>query len=161
MTAPAAAFPLNREDLQLLAQIGFFAAQSNQQGAAAALFAALRVVRPDAVLPLIGLALADMGAGRHAQAARFLRDEALRKHPGDPELSAFLGLALIQAGRGAEARSVLQPMVDRERAAGNGDQPYVRMALGLLNPDNSENPVPAAPAVRTGRHEVDNARNQA
>ncbi|VTU22732.1 hypothetical protein H6CHR_01846 [Variovorax sp. PBL-H6] len=157
MTA-AAAFPLNREDLQLLAQIGFFAAQSNQQGAAAALFSALRVVRSDAVLPLIGLALADMGAGRPAQAAKFLRDEALRKHPGDPELCAFLGLALIQAGRGTEARSVLLPMVDRERGAGNGDQPYVRMALGLLHPDNS---VPAPTAVRAHRHEAQNARNAA
>lgn len=158
MTTGAAAFPLNRQDLQLLAQIGFFAAQSNQQGAAAALFAALRVVRPGAVLPLIGLALADMGAGRAAQAARFLREEALREHPGDPELSAFLGWALIEAGRGAEARNVLQPMVDRERSAGNGDQPYVRMALRLLNPDS---PVPAVPAVRTDHHQVTDARSEA
>ncbi|VTU27104.1 hypothetical protein H4CHR_01927 [Variovorax sp. PBS-H4] len=161
MTAAAAAFPLSRQDLQLLAQIGFFAAQSHQQGAAAALFAALRVVRPGTVLPLIGLALADIGAGRPAQAARFLRDEALREHPHDPELCAFLGLALSEAGRGAEARGVLQPMVDRERSAGNGDQAYVRMALRLLHPDS---PVPAAatvPAVRADHHQVNNARSEA
>ncbi|WP_345539412.1 tetratricopeptide repeat protein [Variovorax defluvii] len=118
--------------MQLLAQIGFFAAQSGQRGAAAALFSALRVVRPEAVLPWIGLALADMGAGRAGEAARFLRDEALRAHPADPELCTFLGLALIEAGHLAEARKVLQELVDRECAAGNEAQPHVRMASRLL-----------------------------
>ena len=153
--AAATAFPLSREDLQLIAQIGFYAAQSNQQGAATALFRALRVVRPDAVLPFVGLALADMGAGRHAEAARFLRDEALREHPGDPELCAFLGLALTEAGRGAEARRVLEPMVDRERAAGRGDQPYVRMALGLLHPPQS------AARLGTAHPHIENSRSEA
>jgi cytochrome c-type biogenesis protein CcmH/NrfG len=155
MTTAAANFPLNRQDLQLLAQIGFYAAQSNQQGAATALFKALRVVRPDAVLPFVGLALADMGAGRHMEAARFLREEALREHPEDPELSAFLGLALVESGREAEARKVLQPMVEREHAAGQGDQPCVRMALRLLHPDT------APPAGGTEHHLVEKSRSRA
>lgn len=162
MSAAPNTFPLSRQDLQLLAQIGFFAAQSGQRGAAAALFAALRVVRPDAVLPWIGLAVADMGAGRAAEAARLLRDEALREHPADPELCAFLGLALIEAGHVTEARKVLQALVDRERAAGNDAQPHVRMAQRLLQ---HQSPAPAAarPAGPSERahHPTESARSPA
>jgi len=125
VTAP---FPLDRADLRMLAQIGFLAAQSNQQAPARTIFRALRVIRPDSPLPLVGLALADINASRPMNAVRLLKEEGLREHPGSGEILAFLGWALLEAGSRDEAERVLRPVAEAPQAGG----PYVDMARKLL-----------------------------
>jgi len=124
-----AAFPLSRADMQLVARMGFAAARSNQISPARTIFRALRVARPEAVLPFVGLAVTEVAAGRAAEAARLLRDEALREHPGDAQVAAFLGWALAESGRRDEAQKVLRPVVEGalETSA------HIEMARGLLS----------------------------
>ena len=126
MNAP---FPLDRTDLRMLAQIGFLAAQSNQQSAARTIFRALRVIRPDSPLPLVGLALADINAGRHASAVQLLQGEGLREHPDSGEIHAFLGWALLEAGNRDQAEKVLMSVLK----PGDAEGPYVDMARKLLS----------------------------
>jgi predicted Zn-dependent protease len=124
-----APFPLERSDLRMLAQVGFLAAQSKQQAAARTIFRALRVIRPDSPLPLVGLALADISAGRPMNAVRLLKDEGLREHPASGEIHTFLGWALMEAGCNDEAERVLRPVLNPGRVAG----PYIDMARKLLS----------------------------
>jgi predicted Zn-dependent protease len=124
-----ATVPLTPEDMRLIAEIGFMGTQSGQLAAARALFEALKVLRPQSTLPHIGLAMAALGAEKPDDAVRILRDEGLKQHPGDAELTAFLGLALHAAGRAAEASKVLTSVVQDE---GSAHEPCVRMARKLL-----------------------------
>jgi predicted Zn-dependent protease len=131
----AAGLPLDRDAMRLIAEIGFIGVQSGQPAAARAIFESLSVLRPDSTLPHLGLAMADLAADRPQDAARTLRDKGLKQHPADPELMAFLGLALRSAGQDAEARKVLAAVVEQDSAS---NAPYVRMASKLLSIDNAD-----------------------
>lgn len=126
----AAAAPLDRDAMRLVAEIGFIGTQSGQPGASRAIFESLRVLRPESSLPFIGLALTDIACDRPEDAARLLREQALAQHPGDAEVMAFLGLALQAAGRNADAAQVLTEVLQRRAPH---DEPHVRMAERLLN----------------------------
>jgi predicted Zn-dependent protease len=128
----AAGLPLDRDAMRLIAEIGFIGAQSGQPAAARAIFESLSVLRPDSTLPHIGLAMADLAADRPQDAARTLRDKGLKQHPADPELMAFLGLALHSAGQSAEAQKILSAVVEQHSPS---TAPYVRMAGKLLSID--------------------------
>lgn len=121
--------PLDRESMRLIAEIGFIGTQTGQLGASRAIFDSLRVLRPDSSLPLIGLALVLIAANKPAVAAQFLRDSALTQFPGDPELTAFLGLALQCAGKNSEAQEALSKVVEQPGATAT---PYARMADKLM-----------------------------
>ena len=121
--------PLQSDDLRLIAEIGFIGAECGQVSAARALFEGLRELRPDSTLPFIGLAMADMGSNRAADAVRMLREEALKAHPDDPELMTFLGWALQGAKQASESHKVLSAVVARDPSASNS---YTRMAAKLL-----------------------------
>lgn len=139
--------PLTRGDMQLLAQIGFLAAHSSQQSPARSIFRALRVARPDSVLPFIGLAMTEVAAGRGAEAARLLRDEALREHPGHGQIRAFLGWTLAESGNAGEAAKVLQSVLDSP----GEDGPHVEMArklMSVVRPGRATEPQPGS------RHQV-------
>jgi hypothetical protein len=141
-TSGQGGFPLDAADLRVLARIGFMAADAGQAAVARPLFAALRVVCPGAVMPFVGQAVTEMGVGRHAEAARLLREEGLREHPGAGELAAFLGLALAEAGHHAQADEVLRELVEGQpQPEGHDEPPHVRMARRILSRDR------AAPAV--------------
>lgn len=120
--------PASAEQLRELARIGFLAAHVGEPAAARAIFNSLMVLRPDSVLPHIGRALAEQAAGRMEEAVRWLRDEGLRQHPDDPELMAFLGLALVQAGWPSQATALLRRVAQLGPEAGA----HVRMARELL-----------------------------
>jgi Flp pilus assembly protein TadD len=130
--------PLDSDALRLLAEIGFMGAQSGQAPAARALFDALAVLRPQSTLPHIGLSMAAAGANKHQEGVRILR-EALKKHAGDVELTAFLGLALHAAGETAQARRMMNTVIEQAR---EGDETSVRMAQKLLALDSMGTPRP-------------------
>lgn len=121
--------PLDRDAMRLLAEIGFMGTLCGPIGATTALFKALQLLRPDSNLPLIGLALNDLAAKRPDDAVRILRDEALKRQPGDAEAMAFLGLALQKAGQNAESRKVLMNLLQNRS---DDAEPHVRMAVKLL-----------------------------
>ena len=114
----AANLPLDRDAMRLLAEIGFVGTLSGPVGATTTLFQSLQLLRPDSILPLIGLALNDLAAKRPEDAVRILRDEALKQHPGDAEAMAFLGLALQKAGQNAEAHKVLMNVLQNRSRPG-------------------------------------------
>lgn len=122
----------DRETMRLIAEIGFMGTQSGQHAAARAIFDSLLVLRPDSTLPYIGMSMAELAADRPQEAARILRDEGLKHHPADPELMAFLGLALQSAGQNAQAHNILAAVVEEDRGSG---APYVRMASKLMSID--------------------------
>ncbi|HTH80749.1 MAG TPA: tetratricopeptide repeat protein [Ramlibacter sp.] len=136
MTEPTS--PLDSDDLRILAEIGFMGAQSGQAPAARALFEALAVLRPLSTLPHIGLAQAAMGANKNQEGVRILR-EALKKHPGDVELTAFLGLALHASGEAAQARKMMNTVIEK---ASEADATSVAMARKLLALDSMGTPRP-------------------
>lgn len=128
--------PASAEQIRELARIGFLAVHVGEPAAARAIFTSLMVLRPDSVLPHIGRAMAEQAAGRMEEAVRWLRDEGLRQHPDDPELMAFLGLALVQAGWSSQAT----PLLRRVATLDATDAAHVRMARELL-----ERSAPGAP----------------
>lgn len=132
--------PASAEQLRELARIGFLAVHVGEPAAARAIFTSLMVLRPDSVLPHIGRALAEQAAGRMEEAVRWLRDEGLRQHPDDPELLAFLGLALVQAGLASQATAVLRRVARLAPDTGA----HVRMARELLERAAPGAPVPAS-----------------
>jgi predicted Zn-dependent protease len=121
--------PLDRDAMRLVADIGFMGAQTGQLAASRALFDALRTLRPDSTLPFIGIAVAELTSDRAEHAVRILRDEGLKQHPDDPELLAFLGMALQSAGNNIEARKVLSDLM---RRPGADNAPHLAMAAKLL-----------------------------
>ena len=131
----AGGLPLDRDAMRLIAEIGFIGIESGQAAAARAIFESMLVLRPDSPLPHIGLAMAHLAAERPLDAVRGLRDEGLKQHPGDQELTTFLGLALQAAGQNAEAQKVLATVIDRNSSA---DDPCVRIASKLLSAGKSE-----------------------
>lgn len=120
--------PFDRDEMRLLAEVGFLAAANAQLPAARRIFTALRLLRPDSVLPFIGLAVVSSHEGRPEEAVRLLAEDALRQIPRDEELRAFLGLSLVEAGRFAEAGKVLRELAPPPGSA----EPHLRLAAGLL-----------------------------
>lgn len=120
--------PGTPEQLRQMADIGFLAVHMGEPAAARAIFASLAVLRPDSALPHIGRAMAEQAAGRMDEAVHWLREVALKGHPDNPELNAFLGLALVQAGRPSQAAPVLRRVV----SLGTPQDACVRMSLELL-----------------------------
>ncbi|HVZ45021.1 MAG TPA: hypothetical protein VHA82_14520 [Ramlibacter sp.] len=136
------------EAIRLIAEIGFIGARTGQTAAARALFQSLMVLRPESTMPVIGLAMSELGAENPEDAARILRDQGLKQYPGDGELLAFLALALHLAGHNAEAAKVLAPVLEGPRDAA---EPHVRLASGLIDMING-GPSASRPAPRLNGH---------
>lgn len=126
--------------LRELARVGFLAVHVGEPAAARAIFSALAVLRPDSTLPHIGRAMAEQAAGRMDEAVRWLREEGLKALPDNEELTAFLGLALVQADLPAQAASVLRAFLASEPQDGR----HVRMAQALLDQLGAATPLQPA-----------------
>lgn len=106
---------LEVKEIKLLSEIGFMAASSGDGRRAARIFEGLMVVRPNRNFTYIGLGLAYMNIGRHAEAMAAL-DKGLTMVPqqDQAEIHAFRSLALLLAGRQAESREVAKIAQDTE-----------------------------------------------
>ena len=102
---------LTSAQVRTLTEIGMLAAGHGLAAEATTLFQGLQVLRPQRAFPYIGLALASLNSGRPDEAVRVLEREGLAACPGDPDLRAFLGLALKLAQRPAESLRVLEALV--------------------------------------------------
>ena len=102
----SAASLMSTEEIRLLSSLGFMAARSGHVVPAIRIFEGLAVLRRDKAFPYVGLALAMICVGAYGDAANVLRERGLVACPNDPEIEAYLGLALQLAGRLSEATVV-------------------------------------------------------
>jgi hypothetical protein len=114
--------------VQLLTEIGLMGAGHGCIAESEAIFEALMAVRPESELPVVGAAMARLGAGQPEEAVRLLRDKALKINPASDDARSMLGLALRLAGRSAESQAVL-----RELAETGSDPRAVSLARSLLS----------------------------
>ena len=97
--------------LKILADIGFMASGTGLPKHAFGIFNGIEAARPDSSLSTIGFALEFMNRKRHQEAIDLLHKEGLTKHPNDPAIKAFLGLALMFEGRNKESEDYLKPLL--------------------------------------------------
>ncbi len=98
--------------LKKLADIGFMASGTGLPKHAFGIFNGIEAARPDSPLSTIGFALEFMNRKRHQEAIEILHREGLAKHPDDPAIKAFLGMALMFEGRNKESEDFLKPLLD-------------------------------------------------
>lgn len=99
---------LERDELRLLAEIGFFAAQHGDVPRAERIFKGLELAQPQGAAAYAGRALAYLSVKRVDEALRMLDRGLTLAHPdGHAELHAIRGLALQLAGRGSESAKAL------------------------------------------------------
>ncbi|WJF89293.1 hypothetical protein QS306_09170 [Paraburkholderia bonniea] len=109
--------PLDSDEIRLLTSIGFIAASIGALRHATEIFEALRLLRPGAPFPYIGVAVALMNAGRPADAAQFLQRHATPACPTDVTLQTFLALAHRQSGENHRSEKLLSEIVQRTDVA--------------------------------------------
>lgn len=118
---------LSRQDIRLLVELGFMAANLGHAREADAIFEAMQLLLPASAVPHLGVCLARMGEGKHAQAVQHLRKTALRTHAHDEDVQLFLAWALTLDNRREEADAVLRTL-----ASGSANSPARQVALGLV-----------------------------
>ncbi len=106
-----------KQDMQLLAQIGFLAANRGNLRLALRIFEALAVLRPERAFPFVGIITAFMNKGRAGEAVERLQTVRLPAGPESDMLDAFKGLALQLAGKTGESTYLLRQVVMRGRNA--------------------------------------------
>ena len=109
---------IERDDLQLLAEIGMLAAMRGDVASAQTIFAAVRQERPESAAGYVGPALALLFRGRAAEAIGELQRGMLAVEASQQQdVQALLGFALQIEGRGSESQQALQALRDHPVAA--------------------------------------------
>ncbi len=131
-------------EIRLLSSLGFMAARSGHVVPAIRIFEGLAVLRKDKAFPYVGLALAMICVGAYGDAVNVLRERGLAACPDDPEIEAYLGLALQLAGRTSEAGAMARELAERKDLA-SGLQALVAMVSEIADGHRSgELPRPAS-----------------
>jgi thioredoxin-like negative regulator of GroEL len=107
-------------DVRLLGEIGYAAANRGLHRDAERVFAAMAAVRPGSAAAGIGRALMALSLGRFDEAARLVERDALAADPASLEAHELLVLALELAGRAA-ARERVQVTLARLRCERESD----------------------------------------
>lgn len=106
---------------RLLGSIAFLGLWEGCFARSEAIFQAIRAARPEHCGASLGLALAFIHQGRHAEAVRLLEKEVLPLAPDDPHAQCWLGLALHLDGKAGRARSVLRSVLDADPSGRPGN----------------------------------------
>jgi len=114
------------ETVQTLMEIALMAGGHGRVAEAQAICIGLQVVRPESELPAVALAIAQMNAGRHTEAAELLRSAVIKNPESDTAMS-MLGFALRKCGLMQASRDVAQQVVDA-----NNDPQAVGLAKAIL-----------------------------
>ncbi len=134
-------------EIRLLSSLGFMAARSGHVVPAIRIFEGLAVLRKDKAFPYVGLALAMICVGAYGDAAHVLRERGLAACPGDPEIKAYLGLALQLAGRSSEAGAMTRELAARNDLS-SGLQALVTLVSEIAEGHRTaERPRPASVAT--------------
>ena len=108
---------IDKKMLQLLTEIGFFAAGNGFFVEAEKIFEGIQAVRSESEYPHIGLAWAKINAHKPEEAIAVLKEKALKLNPDNDLAKSYLGLALRLANLNHESESVLQEVVESGRNA--------------------------------------------
>lgn len=114
--------PIESEDLRLLADVGFIAANRGMNGHAVAIFDAIRALRPNQEAGFLGRGLVEILSGNAGKAI-----ELLKAAPPTDGVRTFLGIALIQNDETQEGREILEDVI----ATAPGT-PFATMASSTL-----------------------------
>lgn len=106
-------FPLDSDEISLIAELGFMAATAGFVVPAIRIFQGLLVLRADHAFPYVGLAVARLYVGAFNDAVSVLLKNADAVRFGRDELELYLGLALYLADNPAEASRVLLALLER------------------------------------------------
>lgn len=137
---------LSVDEIRLLSALGFMAARSGHVVPAIRIFEGLAVLRKDKAFPYVGLALAMICVGAYGDAANVLRERGMVACPDDPEILAYLGLALQLAGRTSEAALLTRDLQKRAELS-KALQDLVRKVSGLADGTGVDRPRPASVSV--------------
>lgn len=99
---------LSNEQITRLLDIAGAASHKGMTVQARRIYEGVLAERPGHVPALIGLAFNHITVDQFAEAEDILRNQVLAKNPADGDALAYLGLCLRLAGRGDEARAVLE-----------------------------------------------------
>ncbi|GAA4648540.1 hypothetical protein GCM10023116_08090 [Kistimonas scapharcae] len=102
------------ETLRLLADIGFMATSNGMSGQAKSIFKAIGHIRPNSVLPHIGMALNHLNLNQFQDALDVLEKKALKIEPDNPTVRAFIGMSLMLMGRNSESEKFLTPLTSSD-----------------------------------------------
>lgn len=139
-----AAFEPDEEVLKLLSEIGLSAAVRGCGEAAAPIFDALALFKPDNPLAAIGRALGEISAGRPEDAIKGLRAAGVNNETCPDELSAVLLIALCLAGHQVDAGLLCRRLLN------GGSGPSRQIALRLKPTIDAGLPGAANRQARTG-----------
>ncbi|MEL6963507.1 MAG: hypothetical protein AAFO01_12165 [Pseudomonadota bacterium] len=120
-----AAFEPDEDVIKLMAEIGLSAAVRGCGDAAAPIFEALAMFRPDNPLAAIGKALGEIAAGRSEEAIAGLRRAGVNQDSCPDELRAVLLIALCLAGHHLDASLLCRRLLN------SGEGPTRNIALRL------------------------------
>ncbi len=134
---------LSIDDIRLLSSLGFMAARSGHVVPSIRIFEGLAVLRKDKAFPYVGLALAMICVGAYGDAINTLRERGMVACPDDPEILAYLGLALQLAGRTSEASLLTRDLQARAELP-IALQELVKRVSGLAGGTDSDRPRPAS-----------------
>ncbi len=138
---------MSAAEIRLLSALGFMAARSGHVVPAIRIFEGLAILRKDKAFPYIGLALAMICVGAYGDAASVLRERGLIACPEDPEILAYLGLALQLSGRASEATAIKHSLEMRTDLS-SGLQNLVESVSAIADAQAaSDRPRPAPVAV--------------
>lgn len=118
-------FEPDEDVLKLLAEIGLSAAVRGCGEAAAPIFDALALFKPDNPLAAIGRALGEISAGRPEIAITGLRTAGVNTDTCPDELRAILLIALCLAGHQVDAELLCRRLLN----GGNGHSRQIAMRL--------------------------------
>ena len=113
--------------VQLLMETGYLAGGYGFYKESEDIFEGIQSIRPDSELPIIGLAVTKMNAGKNEEAARILWERALKINPESDLAKSFLGLALKLAGLQTESEAVLKEVTDDGK-----NEAAIKLAQALL-----------------------------
>lgn len=122
---------IDKEDVRLLTDVGFLALSYGDLGAAATIFKAVHIARPESEAGPLGLALADLAKGDVDAAL-----ETLRKLPPSDPVQLYLAIALWRSGDREAAEDVFNDL--KKTASGT---PYADIAEEYLKNLKNEAPI--------------------
>lgn len=108
---------VSTKEVQLLMEAGFLAANGGMIEQAQKIFEGVQAVRPGSEFAHIGRAVTQMAANNMDEAAKILREDALKANPDNLQAKMFLALVLKLANRGGECDQVIEQLQKSEDAA--------------------------------------------
>jgi hypothetical protein len=107
---------IDKEDVQLLADIGLLALSYGKLETAETIFKGVQAARPANEAGPLGLALANLARGDVAAAV-----ETLRKLPPSDPVQLYLGIALLRSGDKRAAEEIFSDLIKTAGGTAYGD----------------------------------------